>query len=334
MAEYWVNNQATAGADNGSSESDGFLTIGQALTTGLTAGDIVYIKGGSAYTETVYLSGVGAQSNVIRIIGYGSVTGDTGKFTIDGESIRTNCIYSPWDSSRYYFIRNMTVQNASDNGVANGKAVKYVNCDFINNANIGANAQDNVTYFRCTFSGNGNWGVHSDWYSENIECTVINNGAGGIYSVGGSLVLNCLIKDHVGSHAIYRSSHVINNTIINADVGYGTAIADISMTIYNNIIYSCTTGITLTSEGSMQSGSHNLLYSCSTLYSDYDQYFTTHDLTGTTDPGFTDIENGDYTLAPNSPAINSGKDLSTGSTGMDIGAYQSQDAGTRKIIIG
>ena len=67
MAEYWVNNAATAGADNGSSEADGFLTITQAMAA-VNNGDNVWVKGGTSYAETVAVTDTGSGSSGMRFV--------------------------------------------------------------------------------------------------------------------------------------------------------------------------------------------------------------------------------------------------------------------------
>ena len=340
MAEYWVNNQAS-GANDGSSESDGFLTIQQSMT-GVTAGDIIWIKGGSAYTESVTLLSAGTLTDLIIVEGYETVTGDTGKFILDGNggSLTYGIYADNSPGNMYWYFKNMIVQNYSSHGIMSQASdrIRYFNCESNNNGGYGFIADNDSMYENCLSSGNAGDGFRCD-SARFLQCKSIGNGGYGFYNTyGGTVYYQCISSKNEGyqvrpGYGSYFFEGIVDgNTSPILRYGYRAGDSDQNI-IFNSLFYSCSTAIHMENDYKYNNiGRNNLLYGNDINYNLWS--FSGTDIYD--NPLFVDEESGNYNLQSDSPAINAGIDLSTGTTGMDIGPYQTQDegSGTRIVMAG
>ena len=87
---YYVD--AATGSDaNAGGKGDPWLTIQKSMD-GVAAGDFVWVKGGTDYTEDATGTTSGTFTNSICWEGYTATTGDGGKFTIDANGYDTSDI--------------------------------------------------------------------------------------------------------------------------------------------------------------------------------------------------------------------------------------------------
>jgi len=342
MATVYVNNQATGGADDGSSEADGFLTIDQAMNWVTTAGTgphKIWVKGGTDYTETVTIDTAGSSNGWIDVEGYSSTTGDGGKFTIDAESSRPNCLTISGIGQAYYRIRNGIFERATNTGAGcNTQRILFQDCEANNNAVGGFFIGYDSAIYACSADGNGGRGFQTGGARAWVAfCVASNNGDHGFMTTN---VLFCKMLSNAGSGNYMGGGIFVNNTIDGdaQDTDFGITYGGIPpVLIANNIFYDCTTGIDTTNPGSYEVVIRNNLLNSNTT--DYNTTVPSseqgYDITSA--PDFVDEVNGDYRLNTTSPARNAGTDASgTSGNGMDIGAHQSEDegSGTRIVMAG
>jgi len=338
MPTYYVDAATGLDSDTGLTEALAWLTIDKAMNT-VAAGDKVWVKGGIDYTELVTIDTLGTNSAGITFEGYTTTPGDGGQFVIDGESTRSMGMSSSvGNGNHFYRFSNMTLENHT--GYAfhlDGSDMLYFdNCHFLNNG-TGPRGDNDGMFINCTFEGNSSHGTYWD-NVKYVNCVSSNNSGDGFYCSYLGQFFNCVSSSNAG-RGFYSGNGVIsvNNTIDgdSKDTAIGIRSGSaLSALIVNTIIYDCETGIeNSTANFNCLMLKNNLLNSNTTNYSGVLLDATTTDITAA--PEFTDEAGGDYTLATSSAARNAGADASgTSSPGMDIGAHQSQDAGSRVVITG
>ena len=339
MATYYVDNVTGSDGNSGTGTTEAWVTIQQAANT-VAAGDTVYVKGGSGYSEAVEFTTVGSSSNVITFEGYTTTPGDGGLAELDGGSSLSSGIYNATLSYCNWIIRNFEVHDYTDTGISIPQSdnVCIENCIVYGNGSAGIQSDNDTSLIRCKIYNNGGRGAQIDNDGIVIFCEVYNNSSHGLYLQPKTIVYGCEVYGNVNDNVFFNNAGTVISSTIDGDGKTSTNGINLNNNLglvsINNIIYDCGTGINGYSETiSLNYGENNILYNNTTDYSNWPSRCQASDITSA--PSFTDEANGDYTLASDSPARNAGADVSgTGSTGMDIGAYQSIDAGTRKIIIG
>lgn len=340
MATCWVNNQATGGSNDGTSEASGFLTIDQAMNWVATAGagsHTIWIKGGANYQGVNTIDTLGGITSLIYVEGYTDITGDGGMVTIDQSSLYAEGFYISSSSSVFYVFRNITVMNSTSWGwnFTTSDYYSFENCHAEGCASGGFFGDNNNKIYKCTATNNGGNGFDFDTGGDYIFCEAHNNSGHGIMADGGTFYC-CVASGNTGI-GMYG---INSGTFINCTVdGKGLSTAGIGsgsyygFMLFNNIIHNCEDGI----DGAELSrrfgkfGGYNLISNSTVMdYNDWDN--TTGDIIA--DANFVDVTNGDYRLSENSPARNAGLDArGTTGSGMDIGAYQSTDKNQRIVLI-
>lgn len=341
MAEIWVNNQATGGSDDGSSEANGFLTIDQAMNWVTSAGTgphTIWVKGGTNYNETFTIDTLITDFFGIIFEGYTSTTGDSGVVIVDGESTRPSGLTCLLSGNARYKFKNFEFTNHTGSGVDTTltDSIVFENCTFSNNGGSGVTADNDIAFLRCVIDGNAN-GLDVDSGCMFVFCLFSNNTVWAINgSSASSLAYGCTFVDNwAGWYNGNGSANLVSCTFdgITSEDAFNTSpyIPSLAM---NNIFTNCVTALDGITDPSFSYGlisESNLFYNNTTDYDNWPN--TTGDITGV-DPLFTDTGSTDYTLTVSSPARNAGADASGYSgNGMDIGAYQSTDAGSGTRIV-
>ena len=337
MPTYYVDGAVGNNENLGTSEGAGnaWATISYAVSQ-VSAGDQVWVKGGTDYTETTARP-VGLSSAWITFSGYTTTPGDGGKATIDatGETYGISAIGPP--ISVYARWENIIIENATSYGASCGNDGydAWINCEFNNNGGGGV-LGNKTTFVGCSATGNTGIGI-STGYGSVVNCVSSGNSTDGVKSnavFGCELISNAGIAIQGTNFCPAFCCNTIDGDNDDTTIGIQTISYQNSIMI-NNIIYDCATGISVATNSSGHEVSNNLLYANATNFTNIP---AEHDNLTTDAPAFTDEAGGDYTLASGSAARNAGADASgTSSPGMDIGAHQSADAGgggSRVIITG
>ncbi len=343
-----------AGVDIGSDQTDivtsdgAWLTINKAMDT-VTAGDKVWVRGGTDYGEIVEIHTVG--TNIAPIIweGYTTIPGDDGTFEIDGASTRANCLISDLSSSTstYNVFKNMICTGATDNGInLNLRAMVFKRCTIHTNTDIGVSiSNSNNSIDECIIHSNGSGindvGLIFGTLGSITNCEIYGNYGTGATQTSG-VIYNCVSYNNGNAANKSANLRMIENTgmwfignttdgrSINNITGIwydGSALRQVVM--MNNIAYNHdgTNGIGIEWDlamGETAVSRNNLVNSNA---ADYDLAETfVGEVTGA--PDFVDDANGDYILNSGSPAKAAGVDAGDAVNDVsytDIGAQQRQE---------
>jgi hypothetical protein len=333
MATYYVDATTGDNGDTGLSEALAWATVHYAFSQ-ITDGDHLHVKGGTDYQEQVTLVNYGLLGSPIVVEGYTTTPGDGGSFTIDGTG-EDNCIALPAGSNIYYYFKNMILDGANyDNfNGASRYRMMFENCESNNSVSgKGFEIGGYCHMHRCRASDNGSDGFYMASNNRITYCEAWRNGGQGLRAASYNVTFfACLAVSNDDEGIAAPGGLVINCTVDgdNKDSTEGIECDDYSeicgTVLLNNIIYDCGVGIVGEATPTFQIGENNLVNNCTTDYSNWPSDLQESDITDA--PGF-ETEGSDYTLASTSAARNAGADLSgTSSPGMDLGAYQSEDAG-------
>jgi len=352
VTDYYVD--AGSGDDaNTGLIGDPWATLGKMTSEVVAAtivnGDIVYVKGGTAYTETMNTGSwpfTTTPGESIQIIGYTTTISDGGMFTIDGESTRTNGLITLVNDRRIIF-RNMRVTGHTGTGCSYGQADALVfhNCRFDNNGSHGALNDDYCHYFNCQSDGNSGDGFNTGFgttftgvlsfgnTSEQITMTSGRVLFAELYGLGGT-TNRAISMTGTGSNE-NSIMHVIADGENSASktgfyIGNTTRFA---CPVWNCSLYDFVEGIDFNSS-CKQEGIVRYCHFHSNSTADITN--ATGDLFSASGaPLFTDEANSDYSLGASSPLIDAGFDagaLDGGTSYMDIGGKQKEAAAGGAIV--
>lgn len=226
-------------------------------------------------------------------------------------------------------ISESTFSNNHFDGIGGG-GTAYIEC---NSCTITSNGVDGI-------GGDGDgFSLHDSSTGMLLNSIISDNKKGGVVNITAS---NIEIYNNLFTHTssgtvpvIYLTdsavANIYNNTFINLSQE-GSAITpqdSASSTIRNNIVYGFNIGINENTSGTF-SESNNYAFNVGTT--PFQSFTPDSTSSSTTDPLFTNVGSGDYTLQSTSPAINTGTTTSrttdyAGNTiyGVDdIGAYEYQ----------
>lgn len=320
--------------------SDGpWLTVDKSMNT-VAAGDYVWVRGGTDYTETATVDTVGTGTNPILYAGYTTSCGDGGKFTIDGEDTRANCIgVTISNVNSWYRFDNMILKQATGSGFSATtiNTTLFVNCEANDNGGSGFDNQRNCVFLDCSADNNINSGFKSSIEQVCLRCTSTNNDDYG-YIFAGGVCWDCIGFANAKQDFRMFGNSTVAAVCINC-VGDGNDVVG-SAGFFNGHTGGWP-GVVLNSISIRhQFGMSGVAGRAERLNKDLWDYnlvngntsqYVTNAPQGDNDvtdaPAFTDEDNQDYTLTPASPAINAGTDFAGDSPGMDMGAHQSVDAG-------
>jgi hypothetical protein len=294
------------------------------VTTGLQlvdAGDTLYIKAQSGYTEAPNVTTAGTNVANIIVEGYTTTPGDDGLATITASG--TVALGSSLGSNIYYVFKNLIFTGSSDIGV-------YLN------------VEKQITFVNCQANNNANAGFYVDDYVNFINCEANNNGDRGIW---GGISVNCYGCSFQGNsdYAVYASPlNVLYRCLFNNNRPTGTTLSSNGVNGDGFNMLGCTLdGDNATGQGALTGGKHFIFdtifhdfgsdairgsssYDGAQAWADYcvfsvidgsniqhgtpgGQLAYSIDLDVTGDPiGFTDEAGDDYTLSEASPAIGAG----------------------------
>ncbi len=345
MAIVFVDS-AAGGTNNGTSWTNAFTSLNNALSVDNHIAGHQYLVSGT-FNEIVNIVEVATQVAQTVVQGDdqsgGAGVGVAAQFVIDGQSTRANCVASALNSPIWYVFKNMTCQNATNNGCSlSGEAnAKYVDCIFDNNGSDGIKGDHHISLEGCISTGNIGDGLEINNGGSVIGCRISTNGADGINS-NQCLVVFSEFFSNAGTAIHWNSSvsgtcFAIHNTIDGDGNDTTNGIYQDSATpsrcyAFGNIIYDCVTGYRADGDGGEQWTSfNNLLNANGTDYVLADTF--KGEVTGA--PAFTDEDSNDYTIQPGSPAKAAGIDAGGAVNDVsyvDIGAHQRRDAGV--ILVG
>ena len=338
MATYYVDNVLGDDGNSGTGTTEAWATFSR-LMSGLTTGnhDVVYVKGGSTYTEPLVITVDGGYNEFISFEGYTGTPGDGGKITIAPTS-GVNC-GSFSGTANNWSIRNVIFDatNVSDDAfyMPGSRTAMYYNCEFNNSAADGLQTILAFIY-KCSADNNSAHGFNTPM-SLALYCTATNNGGRGISVTQGGHALYSIAYNNT-SENIYATPSGFQPALALGCVtdGGGTSTYGIRVSnagcfvsAINNIAVNSAIGIDVGANYPNALLENNIAYNNTANFGTY---------TGTTnivsDPLFVDETGNDYRLGTGSPGINAGIGINENSNGTDIGAYQSQDAGTKVIVTG
>ena len=347
MPTYYVDGAVGNDTNLGTSEGAGnaWATI-QYASDNIAAGDKVFIKASASYAEAVTVTTLAAYDNSIIWEGYTTTPGDGGKITMDGGGSLLRGIFSASTQLYSYMFFNIIVTDYTSVGVfaTAADSVYFENCDFTGNGNAGADVDQYCRFVNCTFTGNSSDGVRSDYYTQFWGCTAHTNGGDGFYNTLYEIAYGNVSYNNTGqAFGGSLGGNWINNTIDGENSGTGFELTGswTRFSIVNNIVYDCALGVDGSGAAKWEARqvSINNLMNSNTVDYEASSFRSGIGFSDISDaPGFTDEGGDDYTLASDSAARNAGADASgMSSPGMDIGAHQSEDAGSGggggKVII-
>ena len=247
-------------------------------------------------------------------------------------------VYAAFDCSTTLTHCTIARNTAVFGGGAHCSVATFIDCEIYDNiATTTAGGVYSGTLIDCTISGNTAARVAGGVYMGTLtNCAIQNNTAEEGGGVVNSLLTNCLIT---GNTAIYgggaSDSTPTNCTIVGNTATYGAGYyfwGHWTRVVKNSIILDEISVNEAASENASLNGYNNL--SCFTTWSNGSNNYV-YDQAA---PLFTDSENGDYTLANDSIAINAGngaylpEETTTDLAGLprvalgevDLGAYEKQ----------
>ena len=326
------------------------------------AGDIINIKGGVTYTDTVDCFGTSTilcldlnrnnSGSAGNLIVYQAWSG-TGTPVLDASG-KVNGIYI--DFRGYYRFIGLEIKNATGSGMdANAREIEITNSLFHNNGDNGLN----LTVFNSTgtIQGNSFYNNTDNGLSLTTNAattsTIVqtnkayNNGDNGMgvtfaSNAGTFVIKNNLLYNNSLSGPNFNGINLIvdstasglvyNNTIYSADYGIGVQVlagTAANTMVKNNVIFNSTTCGLAKGGGSNFTGNYNLFYNNGSNYCNIPA--GANDITGQ-DPLLTNPAGGDFTQTGTSPTINTGTNTSVttdflgrtrpGGGTYDIGAYE------------
>ena len=388
-AEIYVDGVLGDDANAGTSEGAGnalrtfqeaFSGIGGTLGPGGT----IWIKNSGVYNQSVDMTTAGGglsnrnPYSGVSFVGYDSVTGDNGQAILQytGAGMTVSAFYGAISVAHLGFF-NLVIADFPQYAFTSSGADygAWWNCEISGNTYGGVYADGEWNFVACNVHHNGN-GSRAALYGRlgNISyCKVHNNNGGGIRKQDGfsiyrrTFVHNCLLAKNTNGPQLQMTSssgiRVFDCTIDGngTDVGIDQSSTAIyaGAQYFNNIIYSCTTGLTTndsTPQGDMLLGYmelNNLFYGNDVNYHNQGSDMPAADgypwlVTGSgwpacniydDNPLFTDPDNMDYTLQDGSPAQNAGTDARTSEVDVktspqDIGAFKTLQVGYSRSVYG
>lgn len=348
---YYVD--AANGHDDstGTSEAGAWASLSKAADTATTAGDLVYVQGGTSYTAqdgangcVLYIDSAGVVNNPIVYEGYTTTPGDNGVATLNaGTNTLASAVKTAISGAVYYVFKNLRFTGGSGDGFdANGEtddSCAFYDCQFDTNSGWGMQGDNYYLFVRCIFNNNTVGGLDLDSYNRFLTCKVYSNTGHGLYTASSnSFVFNVFYDNGDGAGADYHArtagySSFIGNSFDGdnkaGSVGIKQDTPSTSVEIHtNNIFYDLAVGIEADGNAKeMSYNDHNFFYSNGTDRTNVD--VGDNDVTGSGDP-FTASATRDYTLKADSEALAEGMDggsISGGTSYNDIGSHQQENTG-------
>jgi hypothetical protein len=318
MTNYYVDTALGDDGNAGTSEGAGnaWATIQKGHDSSGT-GNLVYVKASGTYSEDISISINGTGAAWRRFEGYTTTPGDGGKVTVDGGSVRANCIDAATAAGDYYRMENFIFQNATGDGVvcdSSSTRWHFVNCQFDSNGGDGADVNSHVMFLDCTADGNSAVGFHANGTGVMFfNCTSSNNSTNqfDLGSIAG-VAVQCTAYGAGASDTsvqLNQSPNVMYGlTVDNEGAAASTCIGLSSMFghLVDTVLYDGATGVSASSAGRAAGWvtRNNAYFDCTT-----DTTNITEDdsalLAQTGDP-FIDSGSRDYTPHPTDGLVNAG----------------------------
>ena len=356
----YVDEDATAGNDDGTTWANAFLKLQDALDIA-TSGNEIWVAEGTYYPDEGDSVTNDDISESFHLVAGGEIYGgfdgtETARSQRDWENNET-ILSGDIDKDGLLDIDNSTiVVEGADNATIDGFTItsggRGVYCWYCN-----------PQISCCIISDNGNDGVYTFYSEATIEdCVIENNGSDGIYDFGypdppPTIIKRNQIRGNAGNgvNLIQERADVKDNWIYdNGNAGIRASGSPWANLLNNTIVGNTNYGIHNTSTAPWTISNCILwdngddLYDCSATYScisDCNDAGGTGNICGAAnDPDFVDPDNDDYRLAPGSPCIDAADgdvasttdifgnsrydDPSTDNTGtgdpnyVDMGAYE------------
>lgn len=324
---YFVSDATGNDGDDGLSEGNAFLTIGQALDV-IAAGETINVKADGVYdTEHGALDAVGecqtpgTAGSVITVEGYTTTPGD-GTFacvTLDADPIGdqyASVIDTDGVNGSFYVWRYFRMTGASSDGFDSDFGADNVNlegCRFDTNLGWGVQGDDQYIIASCQSDGNTNGGFDLDVRASILNSRSFGNSGPGVTMQNGT-AYNSLFYDNGANinidfqataftiHAVYGCT-IDGENLASIGIDFQPS-ANAGAIVCNTIIYDCSTGIQMQTTNVSPYSNFNLLNSNTANFSDRWVALGVNSVTAA--PDFINEASDNYNLNVGSPAIDAG----------------------------
>lgn len=359
MAVFYANSAGPQGSGDGSSEANACSLTGftnnDGGTTGdlyqpIAAGDICWVKSGTTmgYDGAVLSSFIqtqvaGSDGNMIKVIGYDSVTGDGGQVTIEDTNPGSVTNSIDLGTNGYWGFANFKIINCR-RALATGSGCPSI---FVHNftvlggaygvigIEVNAGTVSTGVISSCYVDGYSSNGIiHSGRSTKTVNCVATNCGVGLVVSqtTYGGAVFNCLAYSNTTGMQIAEETLIANCTCdSNTSHGFNITTSD-EVTLFINCVSSNNGGAGVAGPASSTAWAINCMFNPADEPNTSGKtsnitLFEQGEVTGNI--GYTDQANGDLSFSSSSAAFNAACSLGgagyTGSVSyMDLGAVQSQ----------
>jgi hypothetical protein len=321
------------GSVNGTYYLGGALALPtDAILEAFIPGNIAYIEAGTyTLTGAIDVSLDGTVTNPITIIGYNATRGDDP--TGDDQPLIAAAANS-YSFDDDWIQENIRCTSTASQGWRQDQGGRWHNCKCHNSSGTA----DRFAFYAggtglvsdCESICDNGYGIYAV-NATRVRSSNIHDCANGIVTSQNSVVIvNCII-DTCGTKGILLGSNdvmsIISNTIYNCGIGIDATDSNRDF-VMNNIIDSCTTGASWTTEQGTNFFDYNNWKSNGTDVTNV----TKGDNALAVDPQFTNAPNGDFSIGVNLkgagfPGAFPGA-LSTGY--LDVGAVQREESGGRR----
>jgi len=290
----------------------GFATFNKVVNNAALAGDDVYVKGGTIYTEASITTALAGSSTApIRFFGYTSVITDNGQVVFT-PATGTGFTHSLTGAANLIF-NNMRWDNCSNTGFNGGNSdnIHFHNCGWNGNSGRGVFGDNTYMFARCESVDNTSQGTDVDANAQFHGCINGNNGIG-YWTLGGGTYYRCVGYGADSTQRILQDTsagvNILGCTFDSQQQARGLQVDD-HCTIVDTILYdSDTWGVEFFSTAQpigLTFFNHNLVYGNTTgVYEITNRWIGQRDVAQP--PGFTDEAGEDYTLADTSAAVDVG----------------------------
>ena len=329
---YYVSHSGEDGTNghNGTTETLAWRTLAYCEDQ-LAAGDKLWIKGDSAYTDAdgangcvVYIDKVGTAAAWITYEGYTTTPGDGGKATINATGLANGIKCYAANTNGYRVFKNLYIYGATSHGFSGGyiSYIIFMNIESSLNGDQGISSRLYGQYVQCVANNNASHGFNPSSSVQFVRCKAKNNAGQQYYNIGNTYTI--IHSEFVNTISNKTIAFVANQPEFDRCVFVGNASTPSALqyhatnsarqwTVQNCIFVYATNGIQPYPGG--DTNSHYMSNNC--FYNVTNPYVNCVSSGGDVyaDPLFVNAAAGDYCLLPNSPCIGAG------TNGSDIGAY-------------
>ena len=296
------------------------LTI-QAALAELSAGDTVWVRGGTDYNEQTSVATVGTLGSPVVVEGYTTTLGDEGVAVNDGTTGTLAEGFNPASGSNFYVLKNLHFKDFTGTGCGDllGDHLYFYRVEASGNGSGGIEVDDASEIVNCHSHDNTGDGIAIGSFGTCYKCISQNNTGDGIEATAGMAVIDCLIYENslnginwIGSNAY---GIFVNNTVVASSASGNTGIELGISNTANRFI--CANNSVSGYSGSGGKGidtaiiGQRAMIFNNNLFNNETNYDNSGDLGGGTtgNPSFVNSGADDYTPASSSPLIVAGLEV-------------------------